>query len=140
ADYRCVQRAVEIVAGYRDPILKAFRDRRPRVVDNAEREITIFLVVRCDYPCGDEIVNLFDSELLFFELFPKRVETFYAALDRDERHLVGPQPFLYGFGAAVQGGLEFGPACIDLFGQPSVLGGMQILERKVLELRTHLTH
>ncbi len=89
---------------------------------------------------GDQVVNLFDRDLLPFQLFPERIKTLDPALDGNERDLVFGQSCADGFADLFEGRFQFGTSGVDIFGKPLVFVRVKVLKRKVLKLASHLTH
>ena len=140
ADHRRVQRLIKVIARYRDPIFETFGHRRPNIVYDAHRQVTIFAVVLSDDAGGDQIVHLFDHDLLLLELLPKRIETLYAALYLNERNFVLGKLFRDSCFYLLDCSFEFRATGVDFASKAFVLVGVEILKGKIFEFASHLTH
>jgi hypothetical protein len=109
-------------------------------MDNAQGQITILPIVGRDDACRYKVVNLFERDLLFLQFFPERIQTLYAALYLDERHVVFFQPAFDGFEYVFERCFVFGPAGVDLGGKTIVFVRVKFLKRKILQLAPDLTH
>ncbi len=86
ADDRRVQRLVAVRPRHRDEVLDAAGDRRPRLVDDAERRVAVLDRLRDDAQ-RDEVVDALEVDLLPLQLQVNAVETLDAAVELDDRHL-----------------------------------------------------
>src|SRR5262245_18028186 len=80
ADHRRVQRLIAVRAGHRDEVLDAARDRRPRLVDDAERAVAVLDAVG-HHPQGDEVVDLLELDFLTLELLVNAPESLDSPID-----------------------------------------------------------
>ena len=134
-----MQRLVAVGPRHGDEVLDAARYRRPRLVNDAERGVTVLHRGRDDAQ-RDEVVNLIEIDLLGVELEPDAVEALDAAVDADDRHLrlaqlvanVGGQLLDHALGRLALG--------FDLAAQRLEGGRLEIAERQLFELVLNAAH
>src|SRR6266508_970613 len=139
ADHRGVQRLVPVRPRHRDEVLDAARHRRPRLVNDAEHAVA-FLHALGDDPQRDEVVYLFELDLLALQLLADAPQPLDAAVNGHHRHLglgelrgdglleLLDQPFR-GAAARVNFGTE---RLVRLW--------LEVAERQLLELVLDLAH
>ena len=139
ADDRGVQRLVAVRARHRDEVLDAARHRRPRLVDDAERPVTVLHRLRDDAQ-RHHVVDLVELDLLLLELLVDAEEPLDAAVDLDHRHLrlgeLGRDVFLQ----LVDHALGRAAPPLDADPQRLVRGRLEVLERQLLQLVLDLAH
>src|SRR5688572_31460874 len=139
ADHRRMQRLIAVRPRHGDEVLDAAGNRRPGLVDDAERGIAILDGLRDD-PQRDEVVDALEIDLLPFELEMDAVEAFDAAIQLDHGYLGVLQTSADGARQLVDDGLRGLPLCFDLRAQALVRFGLQVFERQLLELVLDLAH
>src|SRR5262245_19490430 len=96
--------------------------------------------VRGDDPCGHQIVNLIEADLLAPQFLPDRIESLDASFDKDERHLGFVHLLLDTTSDILQESLVLGTPFFKLFGELAIIFGMKMPEREILELTAQFTH
>ena len=139
ADDRRVQRLVAVRPRHRNEVLDAARDRRPRLMDDAERCVAVLHAIGDDAQ-RDEIVDLVELDSLALQLLIDAVQPLQPAVDADDRDLGLAQlrgnRLLQIFNLDL-GGLS--PA-FDLRGERLVPFSIEILEGQFLEFIFDLAH
>jgi hypothetical protein len=131
ANHRGVERAVEVVARRRNPVLEAAGDGLPECVDDAERAVAVARLVGRDDARGDEVVDLIELYLLALELLPDGEEALDATFDGDEGDAGLADLKLVSLGDLTEEGFVLGATALQLLGQLFVLFGMEMLEGEV---------
>ena len=139
ADHRRVQRLIPVRSRHRDEILDAAGHRRPGLVNDAERPVTVLDAVG-DQPERDEVVHLVELDLLPLQLLMDAPQALDAAVHLHDRNLRLAK-------LGLDGSLEilnqpFGSAAfqIDLDAKGFVRLRLEIFERQLLELVLDLAH
>src|SRR5688572_14675434 len=123
-----MERAIEIVPRYGDPVLESLRYRRPDIVDDTHGQIAIPGFIGRDDPGGDQIVNLFYMDLLLLKLFPEGIKPLDAALDADEGDVISGKLLCDRCLYLLERCLELRAANIDLTSKPLVVLRIEVLE------------
>jgi len=139
ADHRRVQRLIAVRPGHGNEVLDTPRDRRPGLVDGAERGVAVPDALGDDSE-RHKVVHLLEVDLLLLQLLADTPEALDAAVDLDDGHL--------GVGELGRDGL---PQLLDqAFGFPAlrvhfrperlVRLRLEIAEGQLLQFVLHLTH
>src|SRR5215204_6189897 len=139
ADDGRVQRLVAVGPRHRNEVLDAARYRRPRLMNDAKRRVTV-LDRLCGHTERDEIVDPLEIDLLTLQLVVNAEEAFDAAVQRDDRNLGVLELRTQRACQLVDHGLRALALGLDLRAERIVRLRLEVFERQLFELVLDFAH
>jgi hypothetical protein len=139
ADDRRMQRLIPVRPRHRDEVLDASRDRRPGLVNDAERRVAVLHRLRDDAQ-RDEVIDALEIDLLPLELQMNAVEALHAPVNANDRNLRFVQLGLDFLREVVNDFLGELPLAFNPGTKRLIRLRLEIPEGELLELVFHLAH
>src|SRR5262249_38266647 len=130
ADDRGVQRLIAVRTRHRDEVLDAAGDRRPGLMDDAERRVAV-LDAFGHHTNGDEVVHLLELDLLALQLLTDAPEAFDAAVDLGDRYLRFSQLRRERLLELLDHAFSRAPSPVDLRAQSLVFDRLEVSKRQL---------